>query len=483
MLYLDAQPIIQSIFQGIPIGSCSTTHQIQTAACYDVFTLTTSRCITIESTVAAVAVVLTQCITTTDIITRPRFWNSQLSRGGLGGVGRISAQLLTYVTGEPIYAPTIDAQTTSAPTNLPLSEARIAAIPASTWDAINGLPVETQAASTTNGDIPAARILDGGDRAYSSSVRGHVLVISDPQSPQDVPQTTRTEHYLGSPNLPKTSPQLEHVDVLKIVSAIQEVASGLQSSHQRPQETESRPANIEPSNFALTNAESTNEDDGTDDSPPTAKHNGHVGMTLSSDVASTAFGPSQENDHDTSTRSKLAMVADSALQSLSMQEPLPTTPTPTTPSTSMQTETLTPGDMLVFGKAHLSVLPDASGLTLSDGSTVRLKDGEIAEIRLLDDTTVRFSRSGTVYFAETRTADTTQQLSGSSDSARTTEQITGGGSGLSRSIAEVSTGVATDGFTKGVAAEASAGAALAYISDARGIVVGVLVVLALLTGG
>jgi len=119
MMYLDGQPIIQSIFQDIPISSCSTVHQIQTAPCYDVFTLTPSRCTTTESTVAAVAVVLTQCMTTTDIVTRPKIWNSQLSRGGSAGVGRISAQLLTYVTGKPIYA-----QITLTSADLPLSEAR-----------------------------------------------------------------------------------------------------------------------------------------------------------------------------------------------------------------------------------------------------------------------------------------------------------------------------------------------------------------------
>lgn len=231
-------------------------------------------------------------------------------------MGRISAQLLTYITGEPIYA-----ETTLTSADLPLSEVRIAAIPASTWDANRGLSVETQCTSTTDGDMSTARTLDDGSRAYPSSAQRHVSAISGSQIPQDASRTTATGRYLGSPILPATSPQLEHMDVLKTVSAIQEAASGLQASQRRLQETDSRLANVKVSNFDLTSAEHITEDDGRNDPPLTAKHNGHVGMIFSSTVTSTAFGPSQENDHHTSRRSKTAVGADSGLKPLGMQEP------------------------------------------------------------------------------------------------------------------------------------------------------------------
>lgn len=508
LVYLDSLPIIQSIFQGIPISSCSTMHQIQTAPCYDVLTFTTSRCTTSESTVAASAIKLTQCVATTETVTRSRFRNSAGSRSGVDD--RISAQLLTYITGEPIYAPTPGAQTTVAPTDLPLSEARIAAIPASTQDANHGVPVETQGASATDGGMPAARILYNANEAYPSSPRGHLLIVSDSQIPQGGLRSTGTEHHLGNTALPTTSSQLEHFEILKIVLAIQGVASGLQSSHRSPQETDSRPASTESDSFQLTSAEHFKEDDGEDGPPPTATQNVEDvehGMLPSGDFASSISGLSQESDRDTSVYLETVSAADSAHKSPGMRQPLPTSPASLIPAT--QTETLAPGGVLVIEDAHLSVLPDASGLALSNGSTLRLEDGEAAEIDLPDGLALQLSRSGTVYLANTRTADLAPQLIGTGSSgplepARTNGQITGedvsstrsvaeasngvatewhaegtaaGDASLSRSISEASTGAATGGSAKGTASEVSAGGASVCVSAVWAFVVGLLVAL------
>lgn len=510
LVYLDSQPIIQSIFQGIPISSCSTVRKIQTVPCYDVFTFTTSRCTTIESTVAASANNLTRCVTTTDIVTRPRFWNSEQSRGGLGGVGRISAQLLTYITGEPVYGPTPDAQATVAPTDLPLSEARIAAIPASTWDAINRSPVETQGASVFYTGTPAAATSEDPDTGAQLNVPGHVLLNSGLQALPDGSRASTTEHHVGGLTLPTTSPRLEHADVPRIVSAVQEVASGLQASRQKPQELDSWPPGTASSNFELPSAEHSREDDGKDDRPPTATQvveDVKNGILLSGGFASTTFRLSQEHDHDTLMGSKTAVAADRAPKSPGVQRPLPTTPVPM--STTMQPQTLAPGGVLDFGNAHLSVLPDASGLTLSNGSTFRLKDGRTAEINVPDGLALRLSQSGTVYLANTRTEEMASQLTGTgsngpSGPARTTGQITGEDvsstrsiagapisvateghakgtaaedASLSRSISEAATGVATDGSAKGTASEVSTGGAPVCVSDVWGFVVGLLVAL------
>jgi hypothetical protein len=480
LVYLDGQPIIQSIFQGIPISSCSTTRQIQTAACYDVLTFTTTRCTTIGSTAAASAVNLTQCVTTTDTVTRPRFVNSRGSRGGIGGVRRVSAQLLTYITGEPVYASTTHGQTTVTSIDLPLSEARIGAMPASTWDASNRLPVETQGVSTTDTSTPVAATTGDIDSAAQSSVLRQILLDSGLQDLQDGSRATITEHDLGSPTLPTTLPQVEHVDVLKIMLAVGSVASEPQLAHPTPQVTVSQARNTEFSEFESANAGDAKVEGTKDLQTPTGTQNAYSGVPPSSAV-SPVLRPPQESDHDTSVYLDIAMAADSALKSPGIQGPSPTAPEP--PRTALQTHTLlTPGSTLSFKSARLSVLPDASGLTLSDGSTVRLKDGQAADIRLPDGDAVEISRSGSMYLVATRSGASMPLPNGASTEglsvpARTTEQITSDGSILSHSVAQASIGVAMDCTTSGVAAEVFAGAASVCSRGVRSHLVGIFVAL------
>jgi hypothetical protein len=115
-------------------------------------------------------------------------------------------------------------------------------------------------------------------------------------------------------------------------------------------------------------------------------------------------------------------------------------------------------------------------VTLGDGSTLRLGDGEATETTLPDGAALRVSRSGTEFLVETRTADTTSQLSGLPDPARTTAQMTDEGLSSTRSISSTSIGVATDGSKNATAVGVSAAAALVCLSDIRGLVMGVLLV-------
>lgn len=306
LVYLDGQPIIQSILQGIPINSCSTTRQIQTAACYDIFTFTTTRCTTIGSTVAASAMNLTQCVTTTDTVTRPRFVNSRGSRGGIGGVGRVSAQLLTYITGEPTYAPTPGGQTPVTSIDLPRSEARIGAMPASTWDDSNRFPVETQGVSKTDTGATVAATTGDVDSAAQSSVLRQILLDSDLQVMQDGSRAATTEHDFGSPTLPSTLPRVEHVDVFKIILAVGSVASGLQLARPTPQGTVSQARNMKFSGFESANAGDTKADNPNGMTPPSGKQVAYNGMSPSN-TASAVLRPSQENHHDTSPYPETAM--------------------------------------------------------------------------------------------------------------------------------------------------------------------------------
>ena len=155
--------------------------------------------------------------------------------------------------------------------------------------------------------------------------------------------------------------------------------------------------------------------------------------------------------------------------------------TPVSPSsTDMQTQALAPSSILSFGSAHLSVLPDASGLTISDGSSSRLKDGETAEIASNSGLALHISRSGAVYLVQTRTADTTRQLprtssNGASDLARSREQSAGEDISVMPGGTQVSVSTATGGPTDYTAGEVSTGgAALVCPSDIRDLVAGML---------
>ena len=465
MLYLDGQPIIKTILQGIPISSCSTVRQIQTAPCYDIVTFTATLCTTIENAAAAATVNSTQCTTTIETATQPRFWNNQESRGGSKDVSRKSAQLLTYITGEPIYAPTPDAQAIAAFSDLPLSEARIAAIPGATREGSHGFPVETQAASVVGTGTAAAATSEDDNTASLSSVLGGILLDSGLQASQDGPSLTGTQHLLESPALPTTSPQRGQVDVFKIILAIVNVASELKPAYPTPQGTASQARDMKTRDSDSADAENTKADDTKDVPPPTGAQGTSSGMVLSNNAVSEALKPSQENDHDTSMK------------------PLifgnPPTATPTSPSIATPTRTLAPGSILPSGSVHLSALPDASGLALSDGSTLRLKDGETAEITFPDGLALRISRSGTVYLLDTRTADMPPQITGTSsngasDSARATGQTAGGNVNLLHGGIQVSVSTAMDGPADHIAGEVSTGAALVCLSDVRGLVAGVL---------
>jgi hypothetical protein len=264
-----------------------------------------------------------------------------------------------------------------------------------------------------------------------------ILLDSGLRVLQDGSCAAITEHHLGSPTLPTTLPQVEHIDVFKIILAVGSVASRLQLAHQTPQGTVSRAMMTDSSD-----SESANAGDTKDRPPPTGTQDAYSGTPLPG------------NHQDTSTYLDTAVAAGSALESLNVQESSLTAPV--LPSTIMQTHTLTPGSILSFGSPHLSILPDASGLALSDSSTLHPKDGETADIRLPDDGALRISRSGTMYLAETRTSDMTPQLSGLPEPARATEQITSEDPKSSRSISETSTGVATDGSTDTIAGGVSA---------------------------
>lgn len=217
---------------------------------------------------AAAAVNRTQCTATVETVTQARFWGSTGGRGDFTGVGRISAQLLTCVTGESIYAPTADAQTTVVPTDLPLSEARIAAVSAGTLDASRELPVETQGVSMTDTTTLAAATSEDADTAALSSVLAHVSLDSDLQVLQEGSRSTRTKHQLGSLTLPMTSPQLGQVDIKKIILAVGSVSSGPHLAQSIPQVTVPRPRDKESSNFEPANVEYTNADDDIKDIPP-----------------------------------------------------------------------------------------------------------------------------------------------------------------------------------------------------------------------
>lgn len=477
MLYLDGRPIINSIFQGIPISSCSTVRQIQTAPCYDIVTFTATRCTTIESAEAAAAVNSTRCTTTIETATQQRFWNNGGSRGGSGAVGRISAQLLTYVTGEPIYAPTPDAQATAASSDLPLSQARIAAIPGDTREGSHGFPVETQAASVDDTGTTAAATSEDDNTASLSSVLGGILLDSGLQASQDGPRMTGTQHLLESPALPTTSPQRGQADMFRIILAIANVASALQPDYPTPQGIASQARDMKTGDFDSADAVNTKADGTKDVPPPTGAQGTPSGMVLSSNAVSEALKPSQKNDHDRSMGSGAAVSVDDALKHLILGKP-PTT-TPTSPSIATPTQSLAPGSILSLGSVHLSALSDASGLALSDGSTLRFKDGETAEITLPDGLALRISRSGTVYLLDTRTADMPQQLTGTSsngasDPARTTGQSAGGDVSFLHGGIQVSVSTATDGPANHIADGVSTGAALVCLSDVRGLVVGVL---------
>ena len=392
-------------------------------------------------------------------------------------MGRKSAQLLTYVTGEPIYAPTPDAQAIVASTDLPLSQARIAAIPGDTREGSHGFPVETQAASVVDTGTAAAATSEDDNTASLSSVLGGILLDSGLQASQDGPSLTGTQHMLGSPTLPTTSPQLGQVDVLKVILAIANVASELKPAYPIPQGTASQARDMKTGDFDPADAVNTKADDTKDVPPPTGARGTANGMVLSSNAVLEALEPSEENDHDTSMGSGAAVSADDALKHLILGKP--PTATPTFPSIATPTQTLAPDSILPFGGANLSVLAGATGLALSDGSTLRLKDGETAEVTLPDGLALRLSRSGTVYLLDTRTADMPPQLTGkssngASDPARTTGQSAGGDVSFLHGGIQVSVSTATDGPANHIADGVSTGAALVCLSDVRGLVVGVL---------
>lgn len=474
MLYLDGQPIIKTILQGIPISSCSTVRQIQTAPCYDIVTFTATLCTTIENAAAAATVNSTQCTTTIETATQQRFWNNQESRGGSKDVSRKSAQLLTYITGEPIYAPMPDAQAIAAFSDLPLSEARIAAIPGATREGSHGFPVETQAASVVGTGTAAAATSEDDNTASLSSVLGGILLGSGLQASQDGPRLTGTQHMLGSLSLPTTSPQRGQVDAFKIILAIANVASELQPAYPTPQGTASPARGMKTRDFDSADDVNTKAD-GTKD--VTGAQGTASGMVLSSNAVSEALKPSQKNDHDRSMGSGAAVSADNALKPLTFGKP--PTATPTSPSIATPTQTLAPGSILSSGGVHLSALPDASGFVLSDGSILRLTSGETAEITFPDGLALRISRSGTVYLLDTRIADMSPQVTGTSsngasDPARATGQSAGGDVSFWHGGIQVSVSTAMDGPADRISGGVSTGAALLCLGDVRGLVLGML---------
>ena len=474
MSYLDGQPIIQSVFHGIPISSCSTFRQIQTTPCYDIIAFTATRCTTIESDVAAAAINLTQCTATVETATQARFWGSTGGRDAFTSVRRISARLLTYVTGEPIYAPTPGARMTAIPTDLPLSEARIAALPGSTWDDSHGLPVATQAASTAN--IAAATSEDDNTAAHSS-VLGRVLLDSGLLVSQDGSSATITKYHVGSLALPTPSPQLEHVDVLKMTLDVGKVNSEPQSAPFTPQAIDPQARKPQLDDLKLTNIENAKDD--TKDVPLFKDTQGTYGEMLPSEESASKPSNllSQESDHGSPMDSGAIVSADDGLKPLASENVPAATPVSTS-SINMQTQTLAPGSMLSFGSVHLSAVPDPSGLALSNGSTLRLKDGDTAEIKLPNGPTLQVSRSGAVYLVATRTARTTPQLTGTSDPAKTPEQTAGDGFSFLGTISEASSDLAAGGPTDPIAGEVSTGgAALVCPSDVRELLAGMLLLM------
>jgi len=433
----------------------------------------------VGSAVATAATNLTQCVTTTETVSRARYWNAGGPRSGSERVGRTSAQLLTCLTEEPIYAPTPGAPMTVDSTDLPLSEARIAAMPAGSWGDSHALPVETQGAFMAVTGTTAAATLGDADTAAQSSVLDHSLLEYGLQALPDVSHSTRTQHQLGSPTLPTTPSQLEQVDILKAILAIANAASEPRLAQSLPQAIDPQTGSAQLNDLEPTNAGYNTKNDNKDDPPPTGTQGTEDGKVSPADLASEAFRSSQENNPDTPMDPAPVVAADDALKPLTISKLRTATPIPT--STTIQTRTLAPGSIISFGSAHLSVLPDASGLTLSNGSTLRLKDGDTAEIKLPDGPTLQVSRSGTVYLVDARTADMTPQLTGTSsngasDPARTPEQTTGGDIGSSHGGIQVSfVSTATDGPTNHIAGEISTGgAALVCPSDVRGLMVGML---------
>ena len=245
-----------------------------------------------------------------------------------------------------------------------------------------------------------------------------------------------------------------------------------------PQETVSQERYTESSDFESSKAESGRANDIKYGPPPTAEQDVHIGTTWLSHVASEAFRSSHENGHDTPVDSKPIVSADNALKPLAF-ETVPAT-MPISLSSLVQIQTLAPGSVRSSGSAHLSVLPDASGLTLSDGSTLLLKDGEAADIKLPDNPALRISRSGTLFLVQTtRTADATPRLTGPPYPSRTTGQSASGDVGFLRTTSGASSEeVATvRSATTALAAGESEGAASVCSLDVRTLVISTLLAL------
>jgi hypothetical protein len=351
LLYLDGLRDIKSIFRGIPINSCSPVHQTQTTPCYDIVTVITSRCTTGKSTLAASSVDITQCVATTDTTTHPRYWDSHMPRSGSSPVSRRSAQLLTYITGEPLYATTTAVPAAVSSGHLPLSGSPIEAVPASMFDAGRRLPIETHDSLMTDADTPGAGVLDDGNGATSLNVRGYNWVDSASQDSGGVLRTTKTEQNPGSATLPATS-----------------------HSHPSSQETDSQMTSSLFNDLGLTDAGDTKNDDAADSQPPTNKQDPCSATPLFNDVVPTPFDLSQVIDQQA-----LKSSVTTALHALT-SKPL---------SAAKQVETLTPGGVSFLGSDSLSVLPDGSRVVLADGNTLLLEDGETTQIRLQHGLTIQ----------------------------------------------------------------------------------------------
>jgi hypothetical protein len=354
-------------------------------------------------------------------------------------------------------------------------------MPASTWDASNRLPAETQGVSKAETGTSVAATTGGVDPAAQSSVLRQILLDSGLQVLQDGSRAPMTDQRIRDLTLPTTLPQVEHVDVFKIILAVGSVASELQLARPTPQGTIVHQAkNTEPGTFGSVNHEHTEADNLKGMPPPTGTRHAYSEMSPLSNAVSALLRPPQESDHDTSPYLETSIAADSALKSLGMQQSFTTMPLPL--SNAMQAQTLILGSTLSFGSVRLSVLPHASGLALSDGSTLRLEDGETAEIKLPDGGALEIFRSGSMYLVATRSGASMSLPNGASTEglsvpARTTEQITSEDTILSHSVAQGSIGVATDGTTSGVAAEVFAGAASVCSRGVRSLLMGTFVAL------
>lgn len=307
----------------------------------------------------------------------------------------------------------------------------------------------------------------------------HVSVRSGSKAaPQEALRTTETEHRLDSATLLTTAPQLEHADFSKLIFAAEAAVFELHS-HLTSHRSDSLTTNTQFSGFALTRS-GFNKYDGTG-TFQSDKQEASRWVLPPSNAAPTSIGRPRESVQQASVvLSSSAADAHITLKSHHTTK-LSTATSSIPPSTTKQSETLTPGGMLGFGGASLSMLPDGSEIVvLADGSKIRFEDGEAAEIRLQNGFVFRLARSSTVYLVDTSTVAAELQATGSAleeltERTTTTARVHNEDISLSCGMTGASIGVSTNNTIEYSAVEIFTGAASACSRDTLGLVTGMLI--------